>query len=329
MCGSPSLSETTQVTFRTNDEFVDTSTVAAVKLSDVLSAEEIKPFVARSDLRASWMMAVNFAIIAGAFLLPAIWLNPLTIMLSILLLGGRQMGMAVIYHDCSHGVFYRNRWLNDFVGHWVAAALLNTSMYAYRTYHLKHHRFAGTNDDPDMPLALSYPASRASLKRKFSRDLTGRTGWKDVYRQFSKLRPKRNAPFLISHALLFGALWAAGAAWTYVLWWVANLVVFQAILRLRFISEHGVAIDRLAPDARENTSTTRLSWWERIFIGANYVNYHLEHHLSAAVPCYRLHALHKFLSRRGFFDDYPCLSNGYLDVLRKAVKSEVTLPQAT
>ena len=207
------MSETTQVTFRTNDEFVDTSTVAAVKLSDVLSAEEIKPFVARSDLRASWMMAVNFAIIAGAFLLPAIWLNPLTIMLSILLLGGRQMGMAVIYHDCSHGVFYRNRWLNDFVGHWVAAALLNTSMYAYRTYHLKHHRFAGTNDDPDMPLALSYPASRASLKRKFSRDLTGRTGWKDVYRQFSKLRPKRNAPFLISHALLFGALWAAGAAW--------------------------------------------------------------------------------------------------------------------
>ncbi len=316
-----------QVTFRTDDEFVDASAAAAVKLSDVLATEEIRPFTRRSDTRAAWMMAVNTAIIAGAFALPVLWLNPLTILAALLLLGGRQLGLAVIYHDASHGVFFRTRWLNDFVGHWVAGALLNTSMYAYRTYHLKHHRFAGTVDDPDMPLASQYPTSRASLKRKFVRDLTGRTGLKSITSQLKRVRPLRNAPFLTAHALLLGTLWVTGAAWTYVLWWVAHAVVYQAILRLRFISEHGVAIDRLGADARENTSTTVLSWWERLFVGPNYVNFHLEHHLSAAVPCYRLAPLHKLLASRGFFDAHNCLSYGYGEVLKKAVKRD-PLPAA-
>ena len=314
------MNDTAKVTFRTDDEFVDTSVDAAVKLSDVLSAEEIAPFLVRSDLRAAWMVLTNAAIIAAAFALPVLWLNPLSVVLAVLLLGGRQLGLAVLYHDCSHGVFFRTRWLNDVFGHWIAGALLNTSMYAYRTYHLKHHRFAGTKDDPDLPLANSYPTTRASLQRKFTRDLTGRTGWKTIGAQLKRVRPVRNAPFLTAHAALIGILWLAGALWTYALWWIAHAVVYQVVLRLRFIAEHGVAVDRLGADVRQNTATTVLAWWERLFIGPNYVNYHLEHHLSAAVPCYRLADLHRLLAARDFFNRYDCLSNGYMDVLRKAAR---------
>lgn len=302
-----------------SQDILDSSVGAAVKLTDVLSDDDIRPFRVRSDLRACWMLCVNFAIIAAAFALPVLWTNPITILASVLLLGGRQLGLAVVYHDCSHSVFFRTRWLNDFIGHWIAGGLLNTSMYAYRNYHLKHHRFAGTKDDPDMPLALTYPTTQASLKRKFWRDITGRTGIKTVAAQLKRVRPLRNAPFISSHVLLFAVLWSAGAAWAYALWWAAHIFVYFVILRLRFISEHGVAIDRLSPDARENTSSTVLSWWERLFIGPNYVNFHLEHHLSAAVPCYRLAPLHNLLSQKGFFDDFDCLSNGYSDVLKKAV----------
>ncbi|MEM9620274.1 MAG: fatty acid desaturase family protein [Pseudomonadota bacterium] len=299
--------------------FVDSSQGAAVKLSDVLTDSEIRPFLVRSDARAAWMFAVNGLIIAGAFAMAVLWPNPLTLVAAVLLLGGRQLGLAVVYHDCSHGVFFRTRWLNDFVGHWIAGGLLNTSMYAYRNYHLKHHRFAGTMEDPDMPLANTYPTTRESLKRKFWRDITGQTGFKTVLGQLARVRLRRNAPFLLSHVCLFTALWLAGAAWAYALWWVAHIFVYFAILRLRFISEHGVAIDRLSPDARDNTSTTVLSWWERLLIGPNYVNFHLEHHLSAAVPCYRLSRLHHLLAQRGFFTNHECLSRGYLDVLGKAV----------
>lgn len=302
------------------EEFVDVSVDAAVKLSDVLSRDQIQPFIERSNVRASWMVLVNFALIAAAFALPILWTNPITILLAVLLLGGRQLGLAVVYHDCSHGVFFKTRWLNDFVGQWVSGGLLNTSMYAYRKYHLKHHRFAGTPDDPDMPLANTYPTSKQSLRRKLLRDVSGLTGIKTVAAQLKRVRPIRNAPFISSHLLLFGALWVSGAAWAYALWWVAHIFVYFLILRLRFISEHGVAIDRLSADARENTSTTMLSLWERLFVGPNYVNFHLEHHLSAAVPCYHLAPLHKLLKERGFFTDHACLSDGYADVLRRAVR---------
>ena len=105
------------------------------------------------------------------------------------------------------------------------------------------------------------------------------------------------------------------------MWWLAYLTVHQLITRLRFIGEHGVALDRLSADARENTCTTVVAWWERLFVAPNYVNFHLEHHLSAAVPCYRLPALHKVLAERGFFGQLDCLSFGYGDVLRKAASA--------
>ena len=307
---------------------VDSSVGAAVRLSDVLTTEEIKPFTARSNARAWWMVLVNFAMIAGAFALPAIWLNPLTVIACVLILGGRQLGMAIFYHDCSHGVFFKTRWLNDLIGHWLAGGLLNTSMYAYRAYHLKHHQFAGTRDDPDLGIAMAYPTSRESMKRKISRDLSGRTGLKSLKGQFLKFRPRRNLPFLVAHGTLLGALWLAGIPWAYVLWWVAYIFVHQLITRLRFMGEHGVAVDRLSQDARENTCTTLVSWWERLLVAPNYVNYHLEHHLSAAVPCYRLRPLHRLLEEKGFFDGFDCLSNGYLDVIAKATRTRGPEPVA-
>lgn len=305
-----------------SDVLVDASVGAAVRLADVLTPAETAPFMVRSDARAWLMVAVNFALMVLAFALPVLWLNPLTVLASLLLLGARQLGMAVIYHDCSHGVFFRTRWLNDLIGHWVAGGLLNTSMYAYRAYHLKHHQFAGTQDDPDLGIALAYPASRASLRRKITRDLTGQTGIKALKGQVLKFRPTRNAPFLISHLVLFGALWLAGTPWAYALWWAAYLFVHQFVIRLRFMGEHGVALDRLGADARDNTCTTRVAWWERLLVAPNYVNYHLEHHLSAAVPCYRLASLHELLSAKGFFAGRRCLSNGYLDVLARAVRPD-------
>lgn len=307
---------------------IESSVGAAVRLSDVLTAEEMKPFMVRSDARAWLMLVLNFAMMAAAFALAALWPNPLSIVACVLILGGRQLGMAIVYHDASHGVFFRTRWLNDLAGHWIAGGLLNTSMYAYRAYHLKHHRFAGTRDDPDLGIALAYPTSKASMKRKIIRDVSGRTGLKSLKGQLQKFGLRRNLPFVIAHTLLFATLWLTGVAWVYLLWWAAYVFVHQLITRLRFMGEHGVAVDRLSPDARENTCTTLVSWWERLLVAPNYVNYHLEHHLSAAVPCYRLPALHRMLAEKGFFDGFHCLSDGYRDVLTRATRTTAAEPAA-
>jgi fatty acid desaturase len=144
----------------------------------------------------------------------------------------------------------------------------------------------------------------------------------------SRFTPKRNATFVISHTVLFGVLWLVGAPWAYVLWWVAYVFVHQLVTRLRFIGEHGVALDRLGSDPRDNTCTTLVSLWERLLVAPNYVNYHLEHHLSAAVPCYRLAPLHELLVEKGFYNQRQCLSNGYRDVLSRAIKPRRQEPAA-
>ena len=96
------------------------------------------------------------------------------------------------------------------------------------------------------------------------------------------------------------------------------------LTRVRQIGEHGVAIDRDSLDPRDNTSTTLASWWERLFIAPNQVNYHLEHHHFAAVPGYNLPRLHRLLASRGYYRDHDCISHGYLDVLKRAVRHDET-----
>ena len=301
---------------------------AVPRIQDLLTTEEMSHCLSRSNPRAAGMFVANWLIIAAAFALFALWPNPLTFITGAIILGGRQLGLAVLYHDCSHSVMFTSKRINELVGHWLAGGPLNTSLYAYRAYHLKHHQFAGTRDDPDLALALTYPTSGDSMKRKIWRDVTGQTGVKDIKRQFRKFGIKRNAPFVVTHLTMFAILAACGVWWAYPLWWAGYLTAYQVITRLRFMGEHGVALDRLSLDPRDNTCTTRVRWWERLLIAPNYVNFHLEHHLTAGVPCYRLAHFHKLLSDQNYFDDKACLSNGYAEVLRKATRPQTPLSAA-
>jgi len=118
---------------------------------DVLSAAELAALSRRSNLHAAWLVLVNYAITAGAFVLMALWPNPLTIVVGVIVLGGRQLGFGVLTHECGHGTLFASRRLNDFVGEWLAAPLTFNNMKAYIRGHLKHHRLAGTDQDPDLP----------------------------------------------------------------------------------------------------------------------------------------------------------------------------------
>jgi len=287
---------------------------------DYLSPVELETALARSDLRASAVLIGNYTLIAAAFALSILYPNPLSFLVTIVLLGGRQLGLEVLNHDCAHSIFFRKRAVNEFIGHWLCGGPMNTSLYRYRDYHLEHHRHAGTPLDPDLSFISAYPTTRESLKRKFLRDITGQTGWRDTMKQLRKMRPVRNAPFFVTHAVMIATLTAAGAPWAYALWWVAYVFVYPVLTRLRAIGEHGVAKDRLSPDARENTSTTKVSWWERLLVAPNYVNYHLEHHLLAGVPLYRLRRFHRTLQAKGAYAGFDCVSSGYADVLRRAVR---------
>ena len=291
-----------------------------VKLSDILSKEDLRELRSKSNLRASAILVTNWLILFVAFGLAILWPNPITLVIAAIVIAGRQLGLGVLLHECAHNSFFVSNKLNDFVGHWLCGAVTNTSVFAYRDYHLKHHRYAGTEDDPDKVFVDKYPVERASLKRKIIRDITGQTGYRDTRLKLSHFSWSENHPWVISHLVMIAILLSVGALWAYALWWAAELFVLPLLVRLRQIGEHGVADDRSARSARLNTGTTLVSWWERLTVAPNNVSYHVEHHQFASVPCYRLPLLHQKLKAGGYFDGYDCIANGYRDVLRRAVQ---------
>lgn len=292
--------------------------ISEVKLSEILSKEDLSYLRSKSNFRASIMLFFNWLLVVLAFSLSIVWPNPISYVASILILAGRQLGLGILVHECAHKSFFERDKVNDFVGHWLCGAILNISVFAYRDYHLQHHRYAGTDDDPDKIFVDKYPVESASLKRKIVRDISGQTGCRDTLRKFSEFKWSQNYPWVIAHGLLILALSLVGAPWAYALWWLAEIFVLPLLVRLRQIGEHGVADDRSVRSPRLNTGTTLVSWWERIFIAPNYVNYHVEHHQFASVPCYRLPSLHLKLTEGGYFTGYDCIALGYRDVLKRA-----------
>lgn len=287
-----------------------------MKITDVLSKDEIRDLTQTSDVRAFASFFFNWGFIAAIFAMAIIWTNPLTIFVALVLLGGRQLGLGVMMHDCGHRSFFKTPWINDFVGQWFCAAPTVSNLKAYRASHAQHHRLAGTKDDPDLNNYKAYAVSRSSLARKIFRDLTGLTGLKIFCLVATRGGVRVMAPVVIANAAMFGVLYLLGHGWAYLLWPAAYFTTHMLIIRLRQAAEHAVVPDLFDLDPRKNTRTTLPYWWERLLFAPNQVNYHLEHHLLATVPPYHLRRMHELLDERGFYGEAEII-RGYWNVFRK------------
>ena len=293
-----------------------------------LSKQELASLRGMEDWRSWTSVLGNWGIVFGAMAVVAVWPNPLTVIAALFLIGARQLGMAVLMHEASHFSLFSNKRVNDRVASWLCAYPVWSDLYAYRKYHMAHHAKTWTREDPDLSLALPFPVTRQSLRRKIWRDLSGQTGWKrakftlmrdlglrrgKVPRSEESIRALRG--MLITNALLLGALALAGYPALYLLWVVAWFTTNMLVTRIRAIAEHSMITD--PSDPLQNTRTTLASWLERLLVAPNGVNYHLEHHLLMTVPHYKLRRMHEFLASRGALDGANVVK-GYREVLRRA-----------
>lgn len=292
----------------------------------VLTQAERRSLLELRDLRSWGSLAVNWGLVAAAFALVAAWPNPLSVVLAIFVIGGRQLGFAVLMHEAAHRTLFRSETWNDRFGNWLSAYPVWGDLHPYRPYHLQHHARTWTDDDPDLGLVTPFPVTRASLRRKIWRDLSGQTGWKrakvtlkrDLGWSQGRVRRRDEAGVrslrgvLLTNGILFGILAAFGHPALYLLWVVAWLTSYSLAMRIRSIAEHS-----MVPDPSSdllNTRTTRARWWERLLIAPNRVNFHLEHHLLMWVPHYNLPRLHRILAERGALDQ-ALVTTGYWGVL--------------
>lgn len=168
--------------------------MAAVRLlrSDLLFTPDAWRAITRvSPWRGAWLVLHGWLVVAlaafgGAWTWQWHWLAGLAATpVALALLGGRQLGLSILMHDAAHGLLHPNRRVNNFLGQWLTGAATGSDLTAYRTYHLRHHKYTQQAEDPDLPLSAPFPTTRASLRRKMLRDLTGQTFWKQRSAQFA------------------------------------------------------------------------------------------------------------------------------------------------
>ena len=281
--------------------------------TSILTPVQLAAVRARSDAWGAGLVAHAWVVIGSSMALVAFFPNVAIYFLAVMLIGSRQLGLLILMHDGAHGMLTQHRPLNRILSQWLCAYPMIADMDIYRRYHLQHHARTMQDDDPDLALTGHYPISRASLRRKLLRDLTGRTGYAQRREQLTQALGASDHPWparlthvlqtlgpqLGANAVLFALLTAAGHPWFYLTLWVVPLLTWQQlVLRIRNIAEHAVIPDR--NDPFKNARTTEASLLERAFIAPYFVNYHVEHHLLMWVPCYRLPLLRHFLIANGY-----------------------------
>jgi fatty acid desaturase len=302
-----------------------------MRAADILTAEQIQAVQAKSTLKGVALIIHAWALIFAAMAVFAWWPNPLTFLLAVAIIAGRQLGLSILMHEGAHGLIASDARANMWLSQWLCAYPVLLDTVAYRKYHLKHHANTQQPDDPDLVLSAPFPITRKSFRRKVVRDLTGRTGLQQRLGQFRAALGKPAQPFrqrlahfrdqlgrqLIANAALFAGLAAAGHWYLYPLLWVVPLVtVYQLFLRIRNIAEHAMVPDD--SDPFRNARTTLAGPLARLFLAPYWVNYHVEHHLLMWVPCYNLPVMHRFL-QDGPLGECIEVKRNYAEILKLAV----------
>lgn len=299
---------------------------------DLLTRAEIDSLRAVDPWRSAFQVVHCWATILLVWVACAVWTNPLTILLGVMIVGTRQLGLGILNHDAAHYLLFRHRGLNDWAAEWLLSRpLLGAGVANYRKVHLLHHRFTQQANDPDLHLSAPFPITRSSFWRKVLRDLTGQTAFKQVMslvrgvsgkpgdpllRRLS-LGLRRLGPNLLINLAFLAGFAVAGVWYLYFLLWVLPEFTWRPLItRIRNIGEHAVVPDN--DDRLRNTRTTLANRLERLLVAPYFVNYHLEHHLLVSAPCYRLPRMHALLVAKGLLPRME-VQPGYLAMLRLAV----------
>src|SRR5437588_4385529 len=257
--------------------------VARVDPKNVFPPAEWSLLTSRSSLRGMWLVAHAWGTIGAAIALVTLWPNPLTWLIAVMVVGARQLGLAILMHEAAHGGIHSNKAINEWTGQWLCAVPVGADLASYRSYHLQHHKFTQQPEDPDLSLSAPFPITKESFTRKAIRDLTGQTFVKQRLPLFLSLFKRSSgddeisqesfvssgadkmARFLWVNAVLFGLFWLAGAGiWFFGVWVFAMATWLPLVTRIRNIAEH--ACTSTGEDPFSHARTTHPNPIERLFI---------------------------------------------------------------
>lgn len=282
-----------------------------------LSADELRPLLRRRDGRA--LLAVlrvagqAVLVVAVAAQLPPVWH-----LLSWPLIGATQHAISILQHEAVHGLLFRSRRVNDAVG-----ALLSYPIgfsMGYRAVHFAHHRYLGTDRDPDMANYGPFPSTKRALLMKVVLEFSGISAVRQFLSGGSAAGSGRSLPALVlTHAGLLLIFTVTVGPWAYLTLWVLPLLTCaKGFTQIRNLTEH--FLRRQAAAGTERAHTFRSHPVERFFLAPLHFHHHAEHHWYPMVPFYHLPALRLLLQVRPAYAAATSVDAGYLSVLAAAYR---------
>ena len=195
--------------------------------------------------------------------------------------------------------------MNDWVGRWVLSYPAFVPYDLYRRSHMAHHHDEIGPNEPDTLLYAGYPITRASLRRKLTRDAFGVSGWKNLKALLVALtevqRPARGAA---DRRRFRWSSWppsgpCRAGRWLYlVLWllpWMTVLARPQPLAGHRRARRHGPLRGPAA-----TTHVIRQRWLARFWMVPYNTGWHLAHHVDSGIPWRNLPRLHDELVAAGW-----------------------------
>jgi fatty acid desaturase len=255
------------------------------------------------NLANAWTVVALWATTVAIFV-AAIWLShPVAWVVAFLLMGPQFARFASLSHEAAHRLLFSNKRINDFVGRWIVGYATFVSTDLYRRGHMAHHKDEFGPNEPDMNLYNGYPITRASMRRKLTRDIDGNSGWKNLKSLLRGLRfegsREHAARIVVSQLVILAVLTLAGWPQLYLFLWLAPwMTTWRVINRLRSIAEHG-GMQR-SNDRRLTTHLVRQSRLAGFVMVPYNIGYHLAHHVDMGVPWRNLPAMHRELVDAGW-----------------------------
>ena len=234
------------------------------------------------------------------------------------------------FHELVHSSVFRTKWLNRFFLY-VLSFLGWYNPVHFWASHSEHHKYTlYPPEDGEVVLPVymtlrgylrgaildpvgAHRRIRGTIRRGFFGHLN--PGWDQILFPLESVQDRRRL-FRWDRLMTAGHIVLVGGA-LYAGWWqLIVLVTFGSFyggwLFLLCNSSQHVGLTDQVSDFRLNSRTIYLNPIVRFLYW--HMNFHIEHHMYAAVPCYRLGKLHKAIAH-----DLPPTSNGLIATWRQII----------
>jgi fatty acid desaturase len=214
--------------------------------------------------------------------------------------------LGILGHEGIHLNLHRNRRVSLALAILCSAPVPSYLVIGYALTHWTHHRFTNQLEDPDRVIYAPCETfwkrllvSRSRGNRRYARDTL-------ALARRHPLRELDRPPFTFELLVRFARLnlLASGLVWSsYVALAMTRPSVFLAAVLAPALFAYGMSGLRAYVEhagttvgAFRDTRSFTAPLFTLAFLGNNF---HLEHHLYPAVPCYKLPALHRYLTAQG------------------------------